>query len=1145
LSIISFVVLLSVALATSLTVFLPSFFNKIKTENVEKEIDKETIESVVASGAELADASSKGGIIHVEDGATYNMLGGTLSDYSADYGGAVYVSGGGTFNMLGGEISNNVSKYGGAIYVASGGVCNIINGEISNNNAIEAPAIFAEQGATVNIQNEDAIIKNNHVIDYYYINYYLNGTFVGQKEVDATEAIFTAYDLPYNYEQTCGYFVDENLTIPIEDGQKILAYTNDAEAAQSVMVNKHSEINVYTKYANHSNFNLAFTEVENGYSVKALTPISGDLVLPKVYNGKYVVKIDDSAFKNSTSLKTATIPSSVKEISSQAFYGCKALTSVNFNRALKEVNDYAFYNCTSLAQVDMANSGIKTIGDYSFFSCSKITKLSFSNVLTEIGSRAFRGVNSLTTLNLPNSLKTIKDRAFQSCHKLSGQLVIPESVEKIEDRAFDMCSKIEYLVIKPKANNTISLGEGVFGKTTSMKMAYIASNSILKKQQFQSEDVNVPSPEAKFMIFTDAESTPNGWQTSNSVANCWNYSNYTQYLYKTVYGVSYENYQEILDYINNFQDTTVTKYEGVSPVVVLPSCVTNISSKAFENKSIKEIIFLSDNLPTIADDAFNSCSYSKITTFDKSLDGKLAKYTWNVLPDDELTGFAGGWISTTNSEYSPYIEYNKTYGDGTRVNPYLISTLEQFKKMMQVSSVLKSTTFYNLIDEEVDSLTEAGYRIDDYGTVKVRYDYFDGAYTFKNFDSSGKLYFRLINNIDFTGEQWESVDSQASISLDGYGFSLNNISGETYINDSYPALIQRAYDCEISNLTINYGYEALTLLRRTYGETVLSKVVVDVISEASYIFMNEIKYNYGPFVCSPQTGSVTFKGCVNNADIKSVAPYFGLFVGGYPQKSVVVNFNNCVNNGDIYTGFVAGIFFGNNYIKPKYTISNFVNNGSIYGKQYYRDSSSYNYESHVLAPLTSTAASAFTKADVKMYDTTTSGAVVNKVTAVQENKSTYTISNDGNGYYSISAPEGQVVPSNKTFTFLMRVQVADNPNGAINTSLNLIMRVDLKFDGTNKTESLGQIFKGVIDRDSYNKKFGQDVEDNLFTHKISNVDYMFASINNYYVVDLKNEYFTVMKSNYTQNQSNGSRMWTILVTDNETGLVEEFICKIK
>lgn len=85
--------------------------------------------------------------------------------------------------------------------------------------------------------------------------------------------------------------------------------------------------------------------VTSCYSVSNVTVPSS-----AYYNGKtYTVEaLGDYAFMYCTSLRTITIPNTVKTVFHYAFYGCNNLTSIDIGSGCQGIGDEAFWYCTSL-----------------------------------------------------------------------------------------------------------------------------------------------------------------------------------------------------------------------------------------------------------------------------------------------------------------------------------------------------------------------------------------------------------------------------------------------------------------------------------------------------------------------------------------------------------------------------------------------------------------------------------------------------------------------------------------------------------------------------------------------------------------------------------------------------------------------------
>lgn len=76
--------------------------------------------------------SNKGGGVHVGNGCSFTLVGGTIEECTAGNGGGVYVTNGGLFTMHNGLIKHN-SGTGGGVYVEGGGAFVMNGGVISGN----------------------------------------------------------------------------------------------------------------------------------------------------------------------------------------------------------------------------------------------------------------------------------------------------------------------------------------------------------------------------------------------------------------------------------------------------------------------------------------------------------------------------------------------------------------------------------------------------------------------------------------------------------------------------------------------------------------------------------------------------------------------------------------------------------------------------------------------------------------------------------------------------------------------------------------------------------------------------------------------------------------------------------------------------
>ena len=164
----------------------------------------------------------------------------------------------------------------------------------------------------------------------------------------------------------------------------------------------------------------------------------GDLVIPETLGGKSVATIDNDAFNGCTSLKTVSIPQTVKSIYEPPFPNCTNLTAINVhasNTAYKSVDGVLYTKdgktliCCPLAKSGSVTipSGTTTIKSDAFDGCSKVTGISIPVSVTAIGYEAFQYCSSLTSISIPAGVTSIGAWAFDSCSNLSGIIVDPSN----------------------------------------------------------------------------------------------------------------------------------------------------------------------------------------------------------------------------------------------------------------------------------------------------------------------------------------------------------------------------------------------------------------------------------------------------------------------------------------------------------------------------------------------------------------------------------------------------------------------------------------------------------------------------------------------------------------------------------------------
>ncbi len=246
------------------------------------------------------------------------------------------------------------------------------------------------------------------------------------------------------------------------------------------------------------------------YSCSSMTSISVDLSNPSfssidgvLYNKAATTLIQYPIGRTGA----FTVPGGVTSIGSMAFYNCANLTSVTIPNGVTRIDSYAFQNCKSLTSVSIPGS-VTVIAYQAFSACISLTSVTIPNGVTTLGGYVFAYCEALTSINVPSSVASIGDMVFGYCNSLTGISVdpgslmfagidgvlynkatttliaypagkqgaftVPETVKTIKDRAFSNCDALTSVVI---GSNVTVIGNYTFYYCTDLKSVVI-SNSV-------------------------------------------------------------------------------------------------------------------------------------------------------------------------------------------------------------------------------------------------------------------------------------------------------------------------------------------------------------------------------------------------------------------------------------------------------------------------------------------------------------------------------------------------------------------------------------------------------------------------------------------------------------------------------------------
>ena len=239
----------------------------------------------------------------------------------------------------------------------------------------------------------------------------------------------------------------------------------------------------------------------------------GDITIPPtitVEGVEYsVTSIGDNAFEQCVQLTSLNIPNTVTSIGHSAFRYCSMLTSLKIPDSVITLGGYAFGFCDSLQSVSIGNS-VKSIEGKTFFYCTSLRSLYIGKSVQKIANNAFENCYKLSSINIddlaawcniefaeninshplriahnlflkgelivdleiPNTVTSIKDRAFYNCTSIVS-VKIPHSVQSIGICAFADCSPLKSVSIP---STVTYLGGGCFSGCSSLESISIPSS---------------------------------------------------------------------------------------------------------------------------------------------------------------------------------------------------------------------------------------------------------------------------------------------------------------------------------------------------------------------------------------------------------------------------------------------------------------------------------------------------------------------------------------------------------------------------------------------------------------------------------------------------------------------------------------------
>lgn len=153
------------------------------------------------------------------------------------------------------------------------------------------------------------------------------------------------------------------------------------------------------------------------------------------------MKIGKNAFENCPKLTTIRL-NGVTYIGDEAFLNCTGLVAVELGADIQHIGMGAFKNCSSLATATIPPN-VTFIGDYAFANCPELKSMSIMDGVAEIPAYCFQNDTSLEQVILPTSIEKVGENAFENCPNIEVYVPTMDRDEAEELLGVKMVAKAE------------------------------------------------------------------------------------------------------------------------------------------------------------------------------------------------------------------------------------------------------------------------------------------------------------------------------------------------------------------------------------------------------------------------------------------------------------------------------------------------------------------------------------------------------------------------------------------------------------------------------------------------------------------------------------------------------------------------------
>lgn len=226
-----------------------------------------------------------------------------------------------------------------------------------------------------------------------------------------------------------------------------------------------------------------------------------------------LTSIGDSAFEGCISLTSLNFPSTCTTYGNAALKGCVALEALSLPNTTTSIPNSFAEGCESLSNFQLPTR-ITKIGSRALFGCSSIPSFSITNLVTQIGTAAFAYTTAIFSVvaesqnykssaegnlytkdgntiircnviasNALTDVSVIDNYAFAGLMSLVS-LEIPQSVVSIKSKAFEGCRALVSIAFT-ESGNSCNLSDGIFDGCSSLTSITFGRVTLIPKDAFK------------------------------------------------------------------------------------------------------------------------------------------------------------------------------------------------------------------------------------------------------------------------------------------------------------------------------------------------------------------------------------------------------------------------------------------------------------------------------------------------------------------------------------------------------------------------------------------------------------------------------------------------------------------------------------